>query len=226
MIRPHVHGNQPQPPLIPLKQIARMNLTGHIGQLVAPAVGDDHVALGLEGPVVRHLAAEELGRAQRGLVDHHGHALGLDALHDALHARCAEVVRVRLYREALRAHHRRGRAGVHELGHFGEHLVGHEVLAGAVGLHDGLDQALRHILVVRQQLLGVLGQAVASVAEAGVVVMTADAGFKAHALDDLGSIKPARAGIGVQLVEVSHAQRQIRVAEELHRLGLSGAKCS
>lgn len=55
--------------------------------------------------------------------------------------------------------------------------------------------------------------------------MTADAGFKAHALDDLGSIKPARAGIGVQLVEVSHA-RQIRVAEELHRLGPSSAKCS
>ena len=51
MIRPHVHGNQPQPPLIPLKQIARINLTGHIGQLIAPAVGDDHVALGLEGPM-------------------------------------------------------------------------------------------------------------------------------------------------------------------------------
>lgn len=227
MIRPHVHGNQPRPPLIPLKQTARINLTGHIGQLVAPAVGDDHVALGLEClKIVRYLAAEELRRVQRGLVDHHGHALDLDALHDALHARCAEVVGARLYREALRAYHRRGRAGVHELGHFGEHLVGHEILARAVGLHDGPDQALRHILVVHQQPLGVLGQAVASVAEAGVVVMTADAGFKAHALDDLGSIKPARAGIGVQLVEVSHAQRQIRVAEELHRLGPSSAKCS
>ena len=227
VIRPHVHGNQPRPPLIPLKQIARINLTGHIGQLVAPAVGDDHVALGLEClKIVRYLAAEELRRVQRGLVDHHGHALDLDALHDALHARCAEVVGARLYREALRAYHRRGRAGVHELGHFGEHLVGHEILARAVGLHDGPDQALRHILVVHQQPLGVLGQAVASVAEAGVVAMTADAGFKAHALDDLGSIKPARAGIGVQLVEVSHAQRQIRVAEELHRLGPSSAKCS
>lgn len=68
VIRPHVHGNQPRPPLIPLKQIARINLTGHIGQLVAPAVGDDHVALGLEGlKIVRYLAAEELGRVQRGL---------------------------------------------------------------------------------------------------------------------------------------------------------------
>lgn len=40
------------------------------------------------------------------------------------------------------------------------------VLAGAAGLDDGLDQVLRHVPVVGQQLRGVLGQAVAAVAEA------------------------------------------------------------
>lgn len=41
---------------------------------------------------VGHLSAEELRRVQRGLVDHHGHALCLHALHDTLDGACAEVV--------------------------------------------------------------------------------------------------------------------------------------
>ena len=87
---------------------------------------------------MRHLAAEELGHAQRGLVDHHGHALGLDALHDALHARCAEVVRARLYREAVHARHRFGLALVDLAPHQLKYLVGDVVLSGAIGLNDGL----------------------------------------------------------------------------------------
>lgn len=43
-----------------------------------------------------HLGAEELRRVQRGLVDHHGHALGHQALHDALDGARAEVVGVGL----------------------------------------------------------------------------------------------------------------------------------
>lgn len=72
-------------PLIPLKQIPRVHLVRHVRELVAPAVGDDHVAAGLEGlQVVRELRPEELRRVQRGLVDHHAHALGLHVLHDGL----------------------------------------------------------------------------------------------------------------------------------------------
>lgn len=43
-----------------------------------------------------HLGPEELRRVQRGLVDHHGHALGLHALHDALDGARAKVVGVGL----------------------------------------------------------------------------------------------------------------------------------
>lgn len=48
-----------------------------------------------------HLGAEELWRVQRGLVDHHGHALGLHALYDARDGARAEVIGVGLHRQAV-----------------------------------------------------------------------------------------------------------------------------
>lgn len=79
--------------LVPLKQTPRVHLVSHVRELVAPAVGYDHVAAGLEVlQVVGHLGAEELRRVQRGLVDHNGHALSLRAIQDALDGACAEVV--------------------------------------------------------------------------------------------------------------------------------------
>ena len=171
-----------------------------------------------------HLGAEELRRVQRGLVDHHGHALGLHALHDALDGARAEVVGVGLHRQAVDAHDRLRLALVHAVPHHLQHLVGHEVLAGAVGLHDGLDQVLGHVLVVREQLLGVLGQAVAAVAEARVVVVRPDARLQAHAVDDVAGVEAADLAVGVELVEVGHSQRQVGVGEELDGLGLGGAQ--
>ena len=163
-------------PLVPLKQIPRVDLVRHVRELVAPAAGHDHVAASLEGlQVVRDLGAEELRRVQRGLVDDHGHALGLHALHDALDGARAEVVGVRLHRQAVDAHNRLLLAIVHAVPDHLQHLVGHEVLAGAVGVNYGLDQVLGHVPVVGQQLLSVLGQAVAAVAETGVVVVRSDA---------------------------------------------------
>ena len=170
------------------------------------------------------LGAEELRRVQRWLVDHHGHALGLHALHDALDGARAEVVGVGLHRQAVHAHNRFLLAGIDAVPHHLQHLVGHEVLAGAVGLHDGLDQILGHVPVVRQQLLGVLGQAVAAVAEAGVVVVGSDARLQAHSVDNVAGVEAADLAVGVELVEVGHAQRQVRVGEELHGLRLGGAQ--
>ena len=171
-----------------------------------------------------HLGPEELRRVQRGLVDHHGHALGLHALHDALDGARAEVVGVGLHRQAVDAHDRLRLALVDAVPHHLQHLVGDEVLAGAVGVHDGLDQVLGHVPVVGQQLLGVLGQAVAAVAEAGVVVVRSDARLQADAVDDVAGVEAADLAVGVELVEVGHAQRQVGVGEELHRLGLGGAQ--
>lgn len=203
-------------PLVPLKQIPRVHLVCHIRKLVAPAVGHDHVATGLEGlKVVGDLGAEELRRVQRGLVDHHGHALGLHALHDALDGARAEVAGVGLHRQAVHAHDRLLLAGVHAVPDHLQNLVGDEVLAGAVGLHDGLHQVLGNVLVVGQQLLGVLGQAVAAVAEAGVVVVASDARLQAHAVDDVAGVEAADLTVGVELVEVDYAEDKVGVGPSI-----------
>lgn len=84
-------------PKIPLKQVPRKRLVRHVFEHVAQAVGHYHVSAGFEGlQVVCDLGAEELRRVRRGHVDHHGHALCLHALHDALDGARAEVVGVGL----------------------------------------------------------------------------------------------------------------------------------
>ena len=92
----------------------------------------------------------------------------------------ARKLSVNLHHLSVRAHDRLRLAPVHAVPHHLQHLVGNEVLTGAVGIHDGLDQILGHVAVVGKQLLGVLGQAVAAVSEAGVAVVGADARPKAH----------------------------------------------
>ena len=62
-----------------------------------------------------------------------------------------------------------------------EYLVGNEVLAGAVALYNGTHHVLGHILIVGQELLGVLGQAIASITEGRIVIMAADAGMMSTA---------------------------------------------
>ena len=51
------------------------------------------------------------------------------------------------------------------------HPIRHKVFSGAVALDDRLDQVLRDILVVRQQLFCILRQTITTVAEAGIVIM-------------------------------------------------------
>ena len=194
------------------EEVAGVDLAGHVGEVVGHAVGHDHVGLALEGVrVADHARAEELLRLHRGLVDDDLDALGLDALHHALDRAVAEVVGSRLHHEPPDPHHP---------GLALEDGGRDEVLAGGVGLHDGADQVLRHLGVVREELLGVLGQAVAAVAEGGVVVVPADARVEADAADDLARVEAVDLGVGVELVEVGHAHGEVGVGEELDRLGL------
>ena len=101
-----------------------------------------------------------------------------------------------------------------------KNAISDELLTSAVRLHDRLDQVLRHILIVREQLLRVLRQAIAAVPEARVVVVRADARIQTHAVDDLPGVQPLRLRVRVQLVEIAHAQRQIRVREQFDGLRL------
>ena len=176
--------------LVPLEQVARVHFVGDIGQIVAPTIGHNHIALGLElGQIVRDLAAEELRRIECGLVDHHGHALGLDTLHNTLDRARPEVVAVRLHGQTIHADDQLLLALINLVPHHLQHLVGDEVFTSSVGVDDGLDQVLGHVLVVRRQLLGVFGQAVTAVAEARVVVMGANARLQAYTVDNVASVK-------------------------------------
>ena len=104
-----------------------------------------------------------------------------------------------------------------------KYLCRAKVFAGGVAVHNGTHDVLRHGIVVGQQLLGVFGQAVAAVAKAGVVVVLANAGVQAHAVDDLAGVQAVAGGIGVQLIKVGHAHGQIRVGKEFDGLGLGAA---
>ena len=72
-------------------------------------------------------------------------------------------------------------------------------------------------------MLGVLWQTVATIAKAEIVVIAADARFKAHAFDDLLRIQSFHLGIGVQLIEVGHVKSQISIGKELNRFRLRKA---
>ena len=74
----------------------------------------------------------------------------------------------------------------------------------------GLNERLRHVGVVGQQLPYVLGQAVADVAKAGVVVLLANAWTQTIAVNHLA-------------VEVGHPHGRIGVGKQLDVLGLDGA---
>ena len=121
---------------------------------------------------MRHPAAEERGSVlQRRLINHDLRALGFDALHHALDAALSEIIAARLHRQAIDADDDvLFTAGfifvvirVVIVSRFMKHAIRDEVLSRAVGFHNGPDQLFRHILIVRQQLLGILEQAVAAI---------------------------------------------------------------
>ena len=95
--------------------------------------------------------------------------------------------------------------------HHLQHLVSDEVFARAVGVDDGLDQVLGHVPVVRQQLFGVFGQAVADIAEARVVVVGASARPQTHAVDNVACVETTHFAVHVELVEAGRMRRQISV---------------
>lgn len=101
-----------------------------------------------------------------------------------------------------------------------EYCIGDIVFARAVTLNYCLNQALRHIGIVGQQLLGVLGQAIATITERRIIVMPTDMRAEAHTVDDGLSVKTFHLGICIKFVEITHAQSKIGVGEELDRLGL------
>ena len=102
-----------------------------------------------------------------------------------------------------------------------QHLVGNEVLTGAVALDNGGHHVLGNIGIVGQQLFGILGQAVAAIAEAGVIIVSTNTGVEADTRDDSLGVETLDLSIGVEFVEVADTQGEVGVGKEFHGLCLS-----
>lgn len=196
---------------IATEKVTAIDLGFHVADVIGHAVGDDDVGFLLErGQVVDDSGAEEFFFGQVGFVDDDFDALGFQPLHDSLDAGSTEVVRAGFHHQAIDADN---------LGVSLDDVEGNEVLAGGIGFDDGVDQVLRHLAVIGKQLLGVLGQAVTTVTKRRVVVVIADAGVEADAVDDLAGVEAVRGGVGVELVEEGNTHGQIGVGEELYGFG-------
>ena len=100
-------------------------------------------------------------------------------------------------------------------------MFGQKILAGAVRIHDGLDQILRHLIVISQQLFRVLGQAIASISKGRIVVMRANTWIETDTFDDLACVHVSCQSIAVQLVKECNPHGQIGIGEQFGRFGLS-----
>ena len=101
-----------------------------------------------------------------------------------------------------------------------QHAVRDEILSRPVGVHNRRNQILRNILIIGQELLRVLREAIAAVSEGRIVVVRPDPGIQADTVNDLSGIQPLRLRIGIQLVKIRYPQCQIGVGKKLHRLRL------
>ena len=164
--------------------------------------------------ILDDFGVEKIVVRQVRLIDDNRYSPSLDTFHDALNAGGTEVVRASFHDQTIDSDNFRFAL---------KDFFCNEILACGIGLDDGVDQVLRYFVVVGQQLLGVLGQAVTTITEAGVVVVRANSRIKTDAIDDLASIETIASRVGVKFVKVGHAHGKIGVGEQLGGFGLGAA---
>ncbi len=126
--------------LVAAEEVACVYLFSHIGQRVCFSIGDDDVGLSFKYvQIVDNAGAVELGLCQHRLMDDDFNALGFDALHDALNAGSAEVVRAGFHDETVDTNNLRFAT---------DYFVCNEIFAGGIGFDNGMDKVLGYVSVV------------------------------------------------------------------------------
>ena len=101
----------------------------------------------------------------------------------------------------------------------GNNHIGNMVLPRPVGSHNGRYEILRHILVIGQKLLRILGQAVSAVTKRRIVIKITNTGIEADAFDDFLRTQAAHFSIRIEFIEIGYAQSQICIGKELNGFG-------
>ena len=210
------------------ENVPRVYFLLHVIQTGVVTVRDDGFALPLEFlQVIDYPAAEEGAAVCKGrFVDDHFGALRLDPLHNSLDAALAEVVAVRLHRQAVNPYSaalllRRvvvSPVVVVVVARFGKNPVRYEVFPRAVALNYSLDKVLRNVSVVRQELFGVFRQTVTAISETRIIIKVPYSRVEAHAPDDVARVEALHLRVGIKLVEVADTQGKVCVREQLYSL--------
>ena len=86
-----------------------------------------------------------------------------------------------------------------------EHGIGNIVFSCTVTLYNCLYQVLWYIGIVCQKLLGILWQAITTIAETWVVIMRSDTWVKTYAINDCFGIQALDFCVCIQFIEVAYS---------------------
>lgn len=200
--------------LIPVVEIPCIYLVPYIGQFIGIAVRHDAVAFIRKFfEIFQHPGAEELLFFQGGFINDNRGSFCLETFHNALDGALAEIIGIGFHGQAEDAYGNFSAPccvgildSVFIESRFFQDTFRNEILTGAVGFHDCFYNVFRDVLVVGEELFGVLGKAVAAVTEGRVVVMAADSGVEAYSKNDLVGVESMDLRIGIKLVKETDAQ--------------------
>ena len=156
---------------VSLKNVSRIDLFFYVVQLGAIAVCNNGLAVIFEfRKVIDYKASEEPAAVFQGwLIDNDLCTFGLDPLHDTLNGTLTEIVTVGFHGQTVNTYrHLMSRytiasVGTFKIARFFQYPVCDEIFSRPVGFHDGLNEILRHILIIGQQLLRIFWKTVTAV---------------------------------------------------------------
>ncbi len=103
---------------------------------------------------------------------------------------------------------------------FTEDSICNVVLSSTIALHDSSHHVLWHILIVGEELLGVLRQTVTAITEAWIVVMRSNTRIQTNACNDSSRVESLHFRIRIELIDIADAKSEIGICEEFNSLCL------
>ena len=126
-------------------------------------------------------------------------------MHHILNGGLPKIVTANFHGQAIHSHQSRV---------MGEYLMCDKVLSGIIRRNDGCNDIIGRILIIGQQLTGILRKAVAPITEGRIVIVRTDAGIEPYSSNDLLGIQAVQFGVCIQLIEKGYTQSEIGIGEK------------